>query len=394
MYKKFLTFLFVLFLFFPITCFARTIKYDQEKIQFEINNSAWMEKALSEERTFVNRKWVDCSGGVLMTGSLDLYSILEMDNSKNVSREDYNYINLLQTNNDALMILNLIESSYEVNNWEYTYNKMKFIYFNGQMNQDGLNINYDIYLTINNGYLFMFQYMKSSNPSNNVICINPLSEVVSSAESTINVRSLSEKNDTYQFLSILIGVAITFVCYEIYPFIRVVLMKKEYDEKQVKKMAKWNSVIVCLVTYIIILIIFEEARRSPSTAMGIPAAYLYYLINKKVWVSKNNKEEKKKKEKKEKKEKEKKKQEKKEIVEEIINEEYTSVCSNCGTMVKDTDIVCPNCGESFDDEEEVEEEIETDMDQKYSDLKKLKQLLDEKIITKAEFEKEKKKILK
>ena len=106
-------------------------------------------------------------------------------------------------------------------------------------------------------------------------------------------------------------------------------------------------------------------------------------------------------------------------------------CDNCGALVDEDATKCPNCGESFEDEEEeeiipepvmveeleekkeepkkeekpkeekpkkeeVKEEVknEVSVDQKYSDLKKLKELLDNDIITKAEFDREKKKILK
>ena len=63
---------------------------------------------------------------------------------------------------------------------------------------------------------------------------------------------------------------------------------------------------------------------------------------------------------------------------------------------------CPKCGEIFEDEKpkkksnkkkQTNNKIESDMDQKYSDLNKLKKLLDKDIITKEEFEEEKKKIL-
>lgn len=72
-------------------------------------------------------------------------------------------------------------------------------------------------------------------------------------------------------------------------------------------------------------------------------------------------------------------------------EQYTYICSNCGSKVKDSDTKCPQCGESFDDEEVVENP--TTIDQKYNDLTKLKELLDKNIISKEEFEKEKKKVL-
>ncbi len=80
------------------------------------------------------------------------------------------------------------------------------------------------------------------------------------------------------------------------------------------------------------------------------------------------------------------------------------VCDNCGSLVDSSAKKCPKCGEKFDEEDVTEEKSnknkekkkkkEHDMDKKYSDLNKLKKLLDNKIITKEEFEKEKKKILR
>ena len=92
------------------------------------------------------------------------------------------------------------------------------------------------------------------------------------------------------------------------------------------------------------------------------------------------------------------------FVEEEKKEEQF-VCDNCGALVNSSAKKCPNCGETFEEEQEKEEKKKTnrkisntkketsDMDKKYDDLNKLKKLLDKKIITKEEFEKEKKKIL-
>lgn len=84
--------------------------------------------------------------------------------------------------------------------------------------------------------------------------------------------------------------------------------------------------------------------------------------------------------------------EKKEVVkeknEEKIKEDLFK-CDNCGAIVKGSAKKCPECGEKFEDESDNSD----DMDKKYSDLNKLKKLLDDKIITKEEFDKEKKKVL-
>ena len=85
-----------------------------------------------------------------------------------------------------------------------------------------------------------------------------------------------------------------------------------------------------------------------------------------------------------------------ENIEEI--EQNVFKCSNCGSLVKESDEKCSKCGEVFEDEDEEEtgnskKTNKSDMDQKYSNLTKLKKLLDKNIISKEEFEKEKKKIL-
>jgi len=95
--------------------------------------------------------------------------------------------------------------------------------------------------------------------------------------------------------------------------------------------------------------------------------------------------------------------------ENIEDNEEQFVCDNCGELVNISATKCPNCGELFEDDSEKEskgntknkenskkkndKESKSDIDQKYSDLNKLKKLLGKKIITKEEFEKEKKKIL-
>ena len=103
-----------------------------------------------------------------------------------------------------------------------------------------------------------------------------------------------------------------------------------------------------------------------------------------------------------------------ERIEEEPNEEKTNkeklknrdakevlVCSNCGNIISSSDTKCKKCGEKLIEEKEEKIKIgiinkkqsKTSLDQKYSDLKKLKELLDEGIITKEEFEKEKEKIM-
>ena len=95
------------------------------------------------------------------------------------------------------------------------------------------------------------------------------------------------------------------------------------------------------------------------------------------------------------------------------NQKKVYKCSKCGETFDHDFEICPKCKFNFaTNEKETPEDkdsdenskssknslketkIETDIDKKYTDLNKLKKLLDKDIITKEEFEKEKKKILK
>ena len=162
----------------------------------------------------------------------------------------------------------------------------------------------------------------------------------------------------------------------IFPMIYV-LSKKTVNEKTVKKLSFWNSVAVICIS------IYGNAERYAKSSMEsiiteilffIVWGIVYYFINYCLY-SKDTKEK-----------------------------EYVFVCANCGSKVKESAKKCPECGELFEEEVGKKQEIKsnkkkdstsrTNIDQKYSDLNKLKKLLDKNIITKEEFEKEKKKILK
>lgn len=157
-----------------------------------------------------------------------------------------------------------------------------------------------------------------------------------------------------------------------------VLSKKTRDEKTIKKLALWNSVIVAGLTFIYSYDSNAADLATSAVLFELLGAILigitYYFINYCLYSE----------------------DKKKNSIRKKNKEHYTSVCSNCGTRVKDSDQKCPKCGELFESNETDAKEnnkSKSDMTQKYSDLNKLKELLDNKVITKEEFEKEKKKVL-
>lgn len=139
------------------------------------------------------------------------------------------------------------------------------------------------------------------------------------------------------------------------------------DLEKGKKICKWNSIILFVVS----TFLYISANWNFIGGIG---AIFYYFINMNLFVG-----------------------DEKANSESIRSQKATTdgyyKCDNCGVMVAEQATECPNCGATFVDEITEQEIIEQNVDQKYSDLKKLKELLDAKIITQAEFNKEKKKIL-
>lgn len=412
MLKKINIIILLLCLFSPIVANAKEITYSSSKIKFEINENEWKQTELSQERTYLDKKWTsDC--GMIATGSYDIYNEFASEDLDGVTRDYFNYKNLFTSDEFAESIINEWKQYYKISDWKYENYGMKFIHASGITSESGIDINFDMYLTVNNGYGIIFQYMKAQGV-NNGICSNTIQDVVKSASSTIKVKEENDMNEI-NYSGLLIGLALTIISYMIYPLIRTKLMHVEYDEKSCKKMALWNSIIVGGIFMIITLSIQENGTWNAAPA------FLYYWINKSLWVSKNKKNNSDSLKLKDNEEtigadddtlkcdncgaivKETDKYCKncnaifEEADEEIeLETEEMFKCDNCGALVKESDTKCPKCGEKFDDEEEeVKEEpkAKSNMDQKYSDLTKLKELLDKDIISKEEFEKEKKKIL-
>lgn len=400
--KKLYKILIALIIFLPITCYAKTINYDKVKVKLDIDESVWKEEPVTGEEIIIDRKWVN-NCGMIMTGVYDIYGDPNVEKYKEFHREDINYQLMFQSDEDAKTIISGLGDSLNVDNWTYKNYKVKFLNVWGSAAQNGMNIDYDIYMTANNGYEFMIQYLKSDQV-NTGKCSNTIDQIAASVELITSKVNVDENDESSTFIQLLIALALTIICYEIYPFIMVVIMHKSYTSEEARKMALWNSIVVGVVLGIIALIL-----DGPRAAFNIMPAVTYYWINKHVWANRNTK-------KKDKKPKKKDKNEEYDAIcgncgaqvrasdikcpncgEEFVdneekNEDFTAVCSNCGTKVKDSDTKCPNCGEEFETDDDVD--LDTDMDKKVSDLKKLKKLLDSKVINKKEFEKEKKKILK
>lgn len=380
--KKIRLILLVLLIIVPLKVYGSTSfeEYDSAKINFTIDNE-WEKKEFNSPKNFLDKKWEsDC--GMITSGISDLLLSIDINELDGYERADFNYINLFNDNSFAERIIDEQRQMYNVDSWEFREYYVKFIYFTGSVIKDGIRIDYENYITVNNGYVVIFQFMHNDSLYKNT-CNTTLTDIVSTVKDYSGYKKHSnEIVSSFNYVSLLLNLLLTIVLYLGYPFVNVVLMKKKYTKEECNKMALWNSIIIGLLCLLITTIL------KSNVAWNVVPAFVYYLINKNLWVSKKNKNSNK-------------NNDKKDLL----------CCDKCGTIVNKDDKECPNCGENFDEEiensndkivkdyknskndKEDKEDCVTDMDKKYNDLTKLKRLLDNDIITKGEFENEKKKIL-
>lgn len=411
--RKFIVFL-IAILLIPLKTYALLTleEYPRAKINFTINNE-WTKTDFNLPKNYLDKKW-ESQCGLIMSGANDIYGMMDSSDLNGLKRIDFNYNTLFNDDSFANELINGWKQEYSINNWEYRNYDVKFIYFDGVINESGIDIYYETYVTINNGYMIMFQYTYNPTIHNNVCNTTILDVVKSVNDYTKHEGNESDKMYDFNYGILILDLILTIVFYLGYPFFRVVITKKKYTEKECKKMALWNSIIVG--AFFMILTISQNQNATWNAG----PAFLYYWINSSLWIDKNSKEKKKTKKdfatkpsKNEKmtetfkcdncgatvKENDKNCKNCNAVFDETIEnnqQENLFKFDNCGTFVKESETKCPGCGEIFEDEtsENNKNNTNTNLSQKYEDLTKLKELLDKDIITKEEFDKEKKKILK
>ncbi len=431
--KKIYLLLFVIALFIPFYANAKELEkfsYDKANIYFEIDKDVWHYKDFEENKDDV---WTsDC--GTMTGGIQDIYSGLSEEEKGGFSRNQYNYRNLYSSKEDAEYIAKAWADKYKnelgLDNveWEIKDFGVVFIYLKGSTGSGENKVSFEQFFTTNNGYGIVLQNMVTSDDS--AVCSQSLEDIARTA------RITDYASNELDALSIVIDLILTIFGYLIYPFVRIVIMKHKYTEKQVKNMILWNSIIVGLIFAIITYSLYGS--NTTTNVINFAPALLYYYINCALWVPRfkskgDNSSVSKKESTKANNENNQsdiriniqRPKEYKDFLDRNVkregtgttlkdlkknNEEEQFVCDNCGNLVNASATKCPNCGELFEDNSETknkddtnnkenskkknDKESKSDIDQKYSDLNKLKKLLDKKIITKEEFEKEKKKILK
>lgn len=146
-------------------------------------------------------------------------------------------------------------------------------------------------------------------------------------------------SDSEIFLFGLIDLLVMSFILMIVPFIWRILNKQKFSCEKGKKICKWNSIIVFVVSLIL----------SISTGYGIIGglgAVFYYYINKWLFVDETKSETAQ-------------NIKNKKSSQHKTNDDIKYICSNCNNHVKDDDSYCPHCGESFIDNEIIDKELKS-----------------------------------
>lgn len=312
------------------------ITYDDAKLMFTIDEDLWEPISTTDE--FENYKWKG-KCGTLAVGVSDFYSDLTQEDLGELTRKDINYKNLFE--NDQFG--STIAKEYGIDNWEYVDYGVRFIKLVGTYKQNNQAYKSEVYITVNNGYILMFNYIVLT-PDGTAYCeIASQMLVLETVKPIGRVSSITNEIDFYSPVEIIIGILLTAVVYMAYPFYLVVIKKKYLNKKEAKKIALLNSLILGGIFLVITML------SGNGVAWSAGPAFLYYLINSTLYAEKNKENA---------------------TTSKIAKNES----SKKSTAKKPFNSV-------------------NNIDEKYEVLKKLKQMLDEEIISKAEYEKEKKKIL-
>lgn len=332
--KKLVIYIIITLIFIPCNVWANHYTYDDSTIFFDVDTLYWHEEEMDFDYEFLDKLWVsEC--GVVLTGVYDFYNELSYEETNGLSRTDFNYKNFF---NDEFLVslMPSSENGYNIDNYEYTTYKHKFMHFSGKLISLEESLATEIYITMINGYFFRIQLFKNDG----ITCTVPISEIVRtvgtssylpyySNDVTINDATFSGKvNDNIEYsnqdlyLYIIILIIFSLIIFMIYPFIMIVTVNKVYKKSELYKMLKINS-FVCSLILIILTI-----KTAFFGLWNIISAILFYYINKNVW--KKTAVQDKKNEIKYKKVK--------------ANPNATYECPHCGELVKYKDNECQNCG--------------------------------------------------
>lgn len=265
---------------FPMNILGKEYTFGETNLKIDVNEEAWsLEKQYEKEG---GKYIVFYNEDIAMTiGYIDAYEIAF--NNYDVSREYFNYKNIISSNNlvDSNEFFDIFLSETDkMESYEKIEYNISFLKSTSFEKIEGESYIYNMYLTINNGYFLSIGTTRPED-SDSSIYEEEMNKVLSSFSTTKESPeykgeqiSITEEN----IFSLLISLVITIIIYCIYPFIKYVLLKKEYDSKKLKITLIINSTVIFLIDCIISI--------PRGATPGLTAAFLYYGINYSIYSKK------------------------------------------------------------------------------------------------------------
>ena len=262
-----------------------TVSTDYETIIEGYNNSTECDNLGVDEDKLMD--YMDSLNAYVLATTPDLQKNIIFTRTQDEYTKDY--YNLTNIDEDVVNALaDGFRQGFNTNNYNLeTINNITYMIFK-----------YDL-VSVQDEHLYYLKYKTFYNGYDYTIYIQKYSEITADEESELRdiVNKVeipeikkSNNNDLYNsseiFYLFLIGIPLTAVCYMIIPFILVVILKKKYDKKSVKKMALCNSIFVGVAILIITTIIYK----GEGYVWSAGPAFLYYFINCAVWVYRGKKE--------------------------------------------------------------------------------------------------------
>ena len=293
--KKILKTLLIIVFIIPFNVFAIEKQYDlTNKYGIKVTTSTDYETIIKDYDNYTecDKLGIDEDKVIEYMDNLNAYVLITtQDLQKNIlftrDQDEYTkeYYNL--TNIDEDVVNALAEGYSKATNNYYNIEKINnityMIFKYDLISASDEHLYYYMYKTYYNGYDYTFYIQKYNEiTAEDELELKDIVSKVEIPEIKNNTEDMYEINKILFLL--LIGVPLTAICYMIVPFILVVILKKKYDSKSVKKMAFWNSLCVGILFLILTTALYGSGYWSAAPA------FLYYLINKSIWVKKNKKE--------------------------------------------------------------------------------------------------------
>ena len=281
--------IFIFFLLFPSFVYCQEnidVKYNNGNFNFELNGEKWIYfKSVDEDKKTTDIYQTKNVFGTFIIN--DYYGRLRFHYG--MDRKYSNYKNMISSSNllDREYLLDLYgtllksTSEYEI----VSYN-IDFVKFQTIQDIDNIESHCETFITFNNGYELRMTFCPHPSIEYDVF-YNDVNEVLSTVfiDGDVPIYTGRQFNvESWAYIEFVCLILIRYVLYFIFPFVKYILLKKEYTKEELNKTLILNSSIVFFIN-VIILSLFKFS-------FSIITPFFYYFINKFIYNQKLKKRDK------------------------------------------------------------------------------------------------------